>query len=75
MKTPAPSPFPPGQGYGPRIDAVIYHAEATRDFTREEWLLLAAAALDQGVKGEDGIFGRRAIEAVHELCLPVEDVG
>lgn len=33
--------------YGARIDAVVYGCAATADYTREDWLRLALAALDQ----------------------------
>lgn len=34
-------------GYGKRIDSVVYDCDATNDFTREDWIRLALAALDQ----------------------------
>jgi len=33
--------------YSHKVDAVIYGANVTRDFTREDWTRLALAALDQ----------------------------
>lgn len=34
-------------GYGKRIDSVVYGCDATSDYTREDWIRLALAALDQ----------------------------
>lgn len=33
--------------YGQRIDAVVYGSEKTATYTREDWVRLALAALDQ----------------------------
>lgn len=33
--------------YGARVDAVVYGCPATADYTREDWIRLALAALDQ----------------------------
>ena len=34
-------------GYGQRVNDVIYKTDATATFTREDWIRLALAALDQ----------------------------
>jgi hypothetical protein len=36
-----------GVQYDTRTDAVVYGCDATRDFTHEDWIRLAMAALDQ----------------------------
>ena len=34
-------------GYGQRINEVVYKSDATATYTREDWIRLALAALDQ----------------------------
>lgn len=52
------------EGYGSKVDEVIYHCEATKGYTREDWIALALAALDQaGIKPH-------TCEAVKELVDP-----
>lgn len=39
--------MPPKAQYDSKTDAVIYGSSLTSDFTREDWIRLALAALDQ----------------------------
>lgn len=43
-----------GYDNGGRIDKIVYQTPATAGFTREDWIALAMAALDQaGVSADD----------------------
>lgn len=59
----------PGEQYGAAVDALLAHAGA---FSREDWLKLAYAALDQGVTRGDMADARKAFKAI-EAILPEEE--
>jgi hypothetical protein len=45
-------------GYGNRVDDVVYHSDATATYTREDWIRLALASLDQA-----GVSPRELLDA------------
>jgi hypothetical protein len=60
----------PGENYGAPIDAVLAYATA-RGFSREDFLRLAWAALDQGSTHATARDTRNALETIGNL-LPAE---
>ena len=59
----------PVEEYGAAVDELLANA---RGFSREDWLKLAYAALDQGATSADMADARKAFKAI-EAILPEED--
>jgi hypothetical protein len=55
-------------GYGPNVDSVVYGCDATRTYTRGDWIALALAALDQA-----GVTDTKILRGVQSLVFGGDD--